>query len=130
MSTPLVLAGLIKRRAQLAGDIEAAHDALRRMVQDLENLDTTILQFDPSYRVESIRPKAFRPPKDWANRGEMTRICLSILRQASEPLTSRDIAYQLLTERALNRDDQRLLRVMRSRVACALRLQRDKGVVK
>jgi hypothetical protein len=130
MSTPLVLAGLIKRRAQLAGDIEAAHVALRGMVQDLENLDATILQFDPGYRVESIRPKAFRPPKDWANRGEMTRICLSVLRQASEPLTSRDIAYQLLTERALNRDDQRLLRVMRSRVATALRLQRDKGVVR
>jgi hypothetical protein len=130
MSAPLVLAGLIKRRAQLAGDIEAAHEALRRMVLDLENLDATILQFDPGYRVESIRPKAFRPPKDWANRGEMTRICLSVLRQASEPLTSRDIAYQLLTERALNRDDQRLLRVMRSRVATALRLQRDKGVVK
>jgi hypothetical protein len=36
MSAPLVLAGLVKRRAQLAGDIEAAHDALRRMVQDLE----------------------------------------------------------------------------------------------
>lgn len=130
MTAPLVLAGLIKRRAQLAGDIEAAHNALRGMVQDLENLDATILQFDPSYRVESIRPKAFRPPKDWANRGEMTRICLSILRQASEPLTSRDIAYQLLTERALNRDDQRLLRVMRSRVATALRLQRDKGTVR
>jgi hypothetical protein len=130
MSMPLVLAGLIKRRAQLAGDIEAAHEALRRMVLDLENLDATILQFDPAYRVESIRPKAFRPPKDWANRGEMTRICLSILRQASEPLTSRDIAYQLLTERALNRDDRRLLRVMRGRVATALRLQRDKGVVR
>jgi hypothetical protein len=115
MTAALVLAGLIKRRARLAGDIEAAHEAMRRMVLDLENLDATILQFDPGYRVESIRPKAFRPPKDWANRGEMTRICLSIRRQASEPLTSRDIAYQLLAERALNRDDQRLLRVMRSR---------------
>jgi hypothetical protein len=88
-AAPLVLAGLVKRRAQLAGDIEAAHEALRRMVLDLKNLDATILQFDPGYRVESIRPKAFRPPKDWANRGEMTRLCLSILRQASEPLTSR-----------------------------------------
>jgi len=126
---PLVVAGLVKRRAELAGDIEKAHESLRRMVQDLENLDATILQFDPQFRVESIQPKAFRPPKDWANRGEMTRIVLSILRQASEPLTARDIAYQLLTERALNREDQRLLRVMRSRVACALRIQREKGIV-
>jgi hypothetical protein len=94
------------------------------MVQDLENLDATILQFDPGYPVESI--KAFRPPKDWANRGEMTRICLSILRQASEPLTSRDIAYQLRTERALSRDDERFLRAQPGRVARVLRLQRDK----
>lgn len=123
-----VVSGLIKRRAELAGDIEKAHESLRRMVQDLENLDQTILQFEPNFKVETIQPKAFRPPKDWANRGEMTRIVLSILRQASEPLTARDIAYQMLTERALNRDDQRLLRVMRSRVATALRLQRDKGI--
>ncbi len=125
-----VLSGLVKRRAQLAGDIEKAHECLRKMVLDLENLDATILQFDPDFRVESVRPKAFRPPKDWANRGEMTRVVLSILRQASEPLTARDIAYQLLTERALNREDQKLLRVMRSRVACALRIQREKGVVR
>lgn len=124
-----VVSGLIKRRAQLAGDIEKAHEALRRMVLDLENLDATILQFDPDFRVEAIKPKAFRPPKDWSNRGEMTRICLSILRLASEPLTARDIALQLLTERALNREDQRLLRLMTKRVGVALRLQRQKGVV-
>ena len=47
----------------------------------------------------------------------------------TEPLTSRDVALQLLTERALNREDQRLLRLMTKRVGVALRLQRDKGVV-
>jgi hypothetical protein len=95
-----VLSGLVKRRAELAGDIEKAHESLRLMVQDLENLDATILQFDPCFKVETIRPKAFRPPKDWSNRGQMTRIVLSILRQAAEPLTSRDIALELLVERA------------------------------
>lgn len=125
-----VIPGLIKRRAELAGDIETAHEALRRMVSDLENLDATILQFDPSYRVESIQPKAFRPPKDWANRGQMTRIVLSILRQATEPLTSRDVALELLVERALDKNDQRLLRLMTKRVGVALRLQKDKGAVR
>ena len=125
-----VVSGLVKRRAQIAGDIEKAHEALRRMVLDLENLDATILQFEPGFRLEAIKPKAFRPPKDWSNRGEMTRICLSILRMAAEPLTARDVALQLLTERALNREDQRLLRLMTKRVGVALRLQKDKGVVR
>jgi hypothetical protein len=125
-----VVGGLLKRRAELAGDIEKAHEALRKMVVDLENLDATIVQFEPNFRVETIKPKAFRPPKDWSNRGEMTRICLSILRQAVEPLTTRDVALQLLTERALNREDQKLLRLMTKRVGVALRLQREKGVVR
>jgi hypothetical protein len=125
-----VVSGLVKRRAQIAGDIEQAHESLRRMVLDLENLDATILQFEPNFRLKAIKPKAFRPPKDWSNRGEMTRICLSILRQAAEPLTTRDIALQLLTERALNREDVKLLRLMTKRVACALRLQKEKNVVR
>lgn len=87
-----VVSGLVKRRAELAGEIERTHEALRKMVADLETLDATIIQFEPNFQVEAIRPKAFRPPADWSNRGEMTRIVLSILRQAAEPLTSRDIA--------------------------------------
>ncbi len=124
MADTHVITALVKRRSELAGQIEAAHESLRKMVMDLENLDATIVQFQPDYQVEAIRPKAFRPPKDWSNRGEMTRICLSILRQAAEPLTTRDIALQLLVERALDRHDLRLLRLMTKRVGVALRGQR------
>jgi hypothetical protein len=35
----------------------------------------------------------------------MTRIILPILRQAAEPLTTRDIALQLLVERASDKKD-------------------------
>jgi hypothetical protein len=125
-----VLNGLVKKRAELSGDIERTHELLRKMIIDLENLDATILQFDPNYHVEQIRAKSFRPPKDWANRGEMTRIILSVLRQAAEPLTTRDIAIQLLIERALDKEDVRLLRLMTKRVGVALRGQRNNGIVK
>jgi hypothetical protein len=42
----------------------------------VEHLDAAIPQFDPPYKAESIRPPAFFPQKDWAKRGEMTRIVL------------------------------------------------------
>jgi hypothetical protein len=128
--TDYVLTGLVKKRAEISGEIERTHDRLRQLLADLEHLDATIIQFDPGYQVEAIKPKAFRPPKDWANRGQMTRIVLSILRQAAEPLTTRDIALELLVSRALDKDDQRLLRLMTKRVGVALRLQRDKGAVR
>ena len=125
-----VITGLVKRRSHIAGEIERTHEGLRTLLADLEALDATILQFDPDYQVEAIRPKAFRPPKDWSNRWQMTRIVLSILRQASEPLTTRDVALELLTTRALDRSDRRLLRLMTKRVGVALRGQRDKGAVR
>jgi hypothetical protein len=127
--TDYVLTGLVKRRAELAGEIEATHAKLRKMIDDLEKLDSVILQFDPEHNVEGIKPKAFRPPEDWAHRGEMTKAVLSILRQAVEPMTSRDIAVEMLMNRALNTEDQKLLALMVKRVGVALRLQRNNGVL-
>ncbi|MDR3500671.1 MAG: hypothetical protein P4L72_15760 [Parvibaculum sp.] len=130
MAEPHVITALVRKRAELAGDIENGQAAVTRMIRELEGLDATIRLFDPGYRVEEIRPKAFRPPEDWSKRGEMTRIILDILRQAAEPLTSRDIALQLIAERALDQSDEKLSRLMVKRVGVALRGQRDKGVVK
>lgn len=124
-----VISGLVKRRSVLACEIEEAHAKLRRMIIDLENLDATILQFDPNYKTEEIKPKAFRPPKDWAGRNEMSRLILTILRKAAEPMTARDLAHQMLAERAMDKDDPKLLRLMTKRIGVALRHQRDNGVV-
>ncbi len=126
--TNYVLEGLVKRRAAVAGEIEQLHERIRKLLADLDSLDATIMQFDPSYRVEEIRSKAFRPPEDWSHPGQMIRFVLSILRQAAEPLTTRDIALQMLVERALDKNDRRLLRLMTKRVGVALRGQRDNGV--
>ena len=72
------------------------------MALDLENLDATILQFEPDFKIETIKPNAFRPPKDWSNWGEMTRIaCPSYgkrpnrLRAVTPPLSLRYSSLQL-----------------------------------
>jgi len=125
----LVLQGLMKRRAKLTHEIEETHERLRKMVVDLEALDATLLQLDPKLEIETIKPRAFRPPADWSKRGEMMRLILSVLRRATEPLTTRDIAFELIVERALDKTDQKLIRLMSKRVGVALRCQRDSGRV-
>lgn len=125
-----VISGLVKRRAELSGDIEATQAKLRQMIVDLESLDRTLLMFDPEYKIECIKPKAFRPPEDWSKRGEMTRIILGILRQATEPMTSSDIAVLLIAERVLDQTDAKLQRLMTKRVGVALRGLRDRNVAR
>lgn len=125
--TDYMVTGLAKKRGELAGEIDATHERLRELVNQLEHIDATLRIVAPDMVVEAIRPKAFRPPEDWSKRGQMSRLVLSILRTADEPLTTREIAAQMLLERAMDTTDQRMLRTMTKRVACALRDQRDKG---
>lgn len=129
MAEPHVITALVRKRAELAGDIERTQNQIRQMVKDLENLDATILMFDPSYELEAIRPKAFRPPEDWSKRGEMSRIVLEILRMAAEPLTTRDIALELIRRRGLDEKDAKFVRLMGKRVGVALRGQRERSFV-
>jgi hypothetical protein len=128
LAEPHVITALSRKRAELSGDIERMQRELTAAIASLEKLDATLLLFDPTYEIASIRPKAFRPPDDWSKRGEMIRLILGILRKATEPLTSNDIATQLIAERALDQSDVKLHRLMTKRVTVALRGQRDKGV--
>jgi len=127
--TDYVLTGLVKRRAEIAGEIDAAQDKLRALIKDLEHIDATLLIFDPQIQIQAIKPKTLRPPEDWSHRGQMTRLILNVLRQAMQPYTTRDIAVQIMSERALDQDDLRLVRLMAKRCGVALRGLRDKKTV-
>jgi hypothetical protein len=127
MTHQYMVAGLAKKRGELAGEIRATSDHLAKLVKDLEAVDAALGVVAPDMEVESIRPRMFRPPSDWANRGQMSRMVLLILRQAREPLTTKEIAAQMLLERALDVSDVKLLTLMVRRVGSALRHQRDKG---
>ncbi|MDT9600028.1 hypothetical protein [Sphingosinicella rhizophila] len=68
--TDYVVAGLVKKRAELAGELESTHERLRVLVNQLESLDNTLRIVAPDMEVEAIRPEAFRPPDDWSKRGQ------------------------------------------------------------
>jgi len=124
-----MVTGLVKRRAEIAGELRAAHERVSKLVQDLAAIDAALAVVAPDMEVEAIRPKLFRPPDDWASRGQMGRLVSSILRQARDPLTTREIAAQMILERGLDAGDRKLLPLMVRRVGAALRHQREKGLV-
>jgi hypothetical protein len=75
MADPHVICALVKRRIESVAKIEAAHEGLRKMVLDLENLNAIIVQFQPDYQGEAIRPNmgvtqryVTRLPEVWNNR--------------------------------------------------------------
>jgi hypothetical protein len=123
-----VVAGLVKRRAELAGEADALRTRLAQIGTDLGHLDATIRLFDPEHDIVGIRPKRPRAP-DVAGRGEMTRAILAVLREAAEPVTVAAISERLMAQRGWDTANGKRARMMAKRVAMVLRHQERRGAV-
>lgn len=118
--------GLSRKRAEVAGEIERTHQLLGKLVEDLAHIDATLAIVAPDLKLEAIKPKVFQAPEDWSKHGQMSRVILSILRTARHPMTTREIAAQMVMERGLPATDK-MLQLMTKRVQTALRARRDRG---
>ena len=124
-----VIAGLVKRRAELAGEAKALKARLARIATALGHLNATIRLFDPDYNLAAIRPKRPRGP-DVAGRGEMSRAILAVLREAPGPVTVAAISERLMAEQGWDAADGKRARMMAKRVAMVLRHQERRGTVR
>lgn len=124
-----VVLGLTKRRAELAGEMQAIEARLAQIATDIGHLDAVIHQFDPDYSLASIRPK--RPAAtDKARRGEMSRFILGVLREAPEPLSVAAITHRMMETRGMDLGDAKRVRQITKRVAMTLRHQAQQGTVR
>lgn len=126
---PNLLNGLVDKRAEIAGRIEANQQELRKLIVELDAIEATIRIFDPDIDMMAIHPRPV-PPRHAAFKGEVTRIVFKALREAKQPLTSRDIAKVLMRERGLNTDDKDVVVMMTKRVGACLKTQKNKGYVR
>ncbi len=90
MAEPHVVTALIRKRAEIAGQIEHTQTQLRQLVIDLDNLDATLRLFKPDIDLEEIRPKPL-PPRHHAFKGEVSRIVLDTLEATGIHETERNI---------------------------------------
>ncbi len=127
--TDHVLSGLTKRRAELTGEADTLKARLAQIGTDLGHLDAVIRQFDPDYDLGSIRPKRPRGP-DVARPGEMSRFVLGVLREATEPMPTPDIAAQFMVQRGMDGQDRKLAERITKRIVSTLRHQGQKGTVR
>jgi len=125
MDRPNTLSGLIEKHREIAGKIDAARRDLNALVFDLEAVEHTIRLFDPDAQLGRAKPL---PSKDAAFRGEMRRDVLAALRAAQGPLTSLDIARQVIARRELG-NDPKTVTMFRKRVGAALWKLRARGLV-
>jgi hypothetical protein len=98
MADPLVISALMKKRAELDGDVRQAEKRIADLRADLETIDAAIRIFDASRIPHKIKPKVRRAKPRMFRHGECSRAVMGILRVAAEPMTVRAITDRLVAE--------------------------------
>ena len=68
--------------------------------------------FDPDIRPNDIRPKQPRARNAWFRQGECLRLIYDELREASQPVTTRQLAEQIMRVKAIPLDGDRCRELM------------------
>lgn len=124
-----VLHGLVRKRAELAGNLERQQARVRDLQRAIAHVDAVLFLLNPDVRIERIRPKRPTPPHA-AGYGEVTNVVIDCLRGADAPLSSRVLAQSVIEARDLETTDSALEALMAKRVRACLRVHRVAGRVR
>jgi hypothetical protein len=123
---PNTLSGLVAKRNELVRYRDQLETDIRALTVDIDHLEAAIRIFDPEDTPAARKRYAalHRAPK-----GQSTRFVLRALREASGPLTSRDLADMWCQERGLTAKDS-TVSMLRKRIGATLKALEHKGAVR
>lgn len=107
MGEPHVISALSNKRAELAGIVNQLERQLEQQQANLAHLDATMRLFDPDIRPNKIRPKQQRARSIWFRPGECLRLIYDALREAAQPMTTRQLAERIMRVKAMPTADDR-----------------------
>ncbi len=95
---------LEKMHAEFGGKILQAKELERRLAEDMKHIEAVLKMLDPGYNSRPIAVRR-RKPNRWFKRGTMFRGALDVLREATGPMTARDIAERMLAPKGVTATD-------------------------
>ena len=123
MADSHVVTALRTKRAELAGEIQAAEKHMAQLRANLVHLDATLRLFDPKAEPEAIPVKRPYRRRRWFSDGELPRRILDTLRKSPEPLSASDLAGLIVLQKDFAEGDAHTYLTIRKGVQSYLRRQ-------
>jgi hypothetical protein len=125
MSEPSVISSLREKRLELTGILDGLERQANARRADLAHLDATIRLFDPNGILVAARPARRRRYNDWFRPGECRRRIHDVLRDATEPMATREIVEKIMAARHLSSEDARARELIHKTVLGSLNRATD-----
>jgi hypothetical protein len=125
-----VVSGLIAKRAELAGIIDALQRQLDQYRADLTHIDGVLRVLASDLDPETIRPKRTYRRNRYFARNELSRLCLGVLRTAAgQPLSTDDIAGRVVAVKGFDAGDAILRAAIREQVGSTVKRLHREGTI-
>jgi len=122
-----VIAALRDKRSELAGMVMGLERQLAEHRASLTHVDATMRLFDPQLRPEDIRPRRQRTRSAWFRPGECLRLIYDVLREAPEPVTTRELSDRIIAVKGISVSDDRQRALIEKTILASL--NRAKGTI-
>lgn len=120
--------GLLTKRADLFNEAERLRDRMAEIKNDVAALDRVLGTLGYSGDLDALMPR--QKVVRLFGQGELLRACLHELRHADGPMTSREIARNIVELRGDDPNDRKYLAEMTRRISKCLRGEREAGHVR
>jgi hypothetical protein len=114
---PNTVSGLVAKHKELLALREKYKTEIKKLTVDIDHLDASIRLFDPNADTYAIKEYV---TKHRAEKGSVKRFVLSTLREASEPMTSRQITELWVADRGLSADEA-TMNIIRKRIGACIK---------
>jgi len=101
MAESHVVSALVKKRSELAGEIEHYEKIIKECRENLTSIDKTIHIFDDSIDLRNIKSRKVIK-KGYFSNGEATKLILDILRTSANPIKTSDLVDILADKKSLS----------------------------
>lgn len=122
---PNTVAGLVAKHAELSALRDRYKNEIKKLTVDIDHLDATIRLFDPDADTYAIKEYVV---KHRAQKGSVKKFVLDCFREASAPLTSRQITEMWASDRGLAADEATLC-ILRKRIGACIKTCVNQGLI-
>jgi len=122
------ISGMLTKRAELLGEAETLRDRLAAIKNDLDAMDRILVNV-MGYQGDLDAQMPRQKRHVIFGRGELTRAVLNVLRRNQKPMTSRQIAQEIVSDSGMDARDRKYVSDLTKRVGKACR-QYPSGTIK
>ncbi len=128
MEDASILRALTEKYAELLGELRQSEDKAERLKVDIHHVEHVIRIYSANWNGDGVKPRRPSYPSRYLKVGQGVTTALDVLREATGPMTCREVVFAVMDRLAIPRDPK-AVKSLESSIRFCLEKRKDSGIV-